>query len=314
MDSILDRLKNYFIKSPVLRTAFQLSSSYLSGVHISLKEKRIKHHFIIPLKETVVEPSFNKKNIIDESFLGERIKEGMKELHLTNNNISCLIPETCLKVFVFSFTSLPPSQREREKIIQWRIRKQAPLLPEDFRFSYNVIKSNKENKVLVSLAKGSVIQEYEDFFAKAGLKVGVVGVPTFSLLNLVAGERHKNLMVINFEEDYISLTAVLNSEIVLYRLKPFVSGGKTRLSFSQKMENIVQEIENTVHFLEDREKMKIESFWIRLGLLEPEGEVLSVLREKLSLPLKGIEASRAFGLNFRQTQILSPLIGQISCW
>jgi len=313
MAGFLDRLEDYLIKPPLPSVAFQLSSHYMSGIHVSPKERKIKHHFILPLKNSVIQSSFNKKNVKDGSYLEKKIKEGMEKLRLSKSKIALFIPEVCLNVFLFPFVSLPSAQKDKEEIIRWRVKKQMPLLPKDTRLSFEVIKSDGEKKILVTLAKASVIQEYEDFFSRVGLKVGAIGVSTLSLSNLLDSEGEGNLMVINLEDDTISLIAFINSEIVLYRHKPFVLEGQSELPFSQKLESIVKEVENTVNFIEDREKKKINSFWIRMGLVSPEEEMFSILRERLSLPLKGVEASGVSGLNFREKQILSPLIGQILC-
>jgi len=312
MARFLDRLKNYLTTPPLPSAAFQVSANQLSGICASPKEKKIKHYFISPLNDSVIQPSFDKKNLKDEPYLEEKIRKGKQMLHLSENKIACLIPERCLKVFVFSFVSLPSAQMEREQIIRWQLKKQMPQLPDDARLSYEVIKSNKDVKILVSLAKTSVIEEYENLFARAGLKLRVVGITTLSLFSLL-GREDGNLMVLNLEEDYIALMAVLNSEIVMYRLKPFVLEGKATLSLSERINNVVQEVENTINFIEDREKKKIDSVRIRLGTANQEKEILSVLKESLSPPIKGIETSLASELDFRESQILSPLIGQILC-
>jgi hypothetical protein len=72
----------------------------------------------------------------------------------------------------------------------------------------------------------------------------------------------------------------------------------------------VKEVENTVNFVEDREKRKIRSFWVRLGLLEEE-RILSQLQERSSLPVTGIESRLTANIGLREKKILSPLIGQI---
>lgn len=310
MANLLDRLKNYLAKPPLPNVAFQISPHYLSGIYVSSREKKIKHHFISPLKNGVIQPSFNKKNVVDEVYLEEKIREGAGKLHLSRNKIACLIPEPCLKIFVFSFVSLPSVQKEREELIRWQVKKQMPLLPDDTRISFAVIRSNRQEKILVSLARASIIQEYEEFFTRVGLKVGVVGTATLSLFNLLDGEEG-NSMIVNLEEDYISLIAVLDAEIALYRHKPFVLEGSVGLTLSQKIDNIATEVENTVNFIQDREKKKIDSLWIRLGIANLGGETFSLLREKLSLQFKGIENFISQELTYTEKQILSPLVGKI---
>ncbi len=311
MAIFFDRLKDYLIKPPSFSVAFQISHHYLSGIHILPKEGKIKNQFILPLESSALEPSFDKKNIADDSHLEERLKEGVRQLNFSEKKIALLIPESCLKVFVFSFVPLPSSPKEKEEIIRWRVKKQMPLLPDDIRLSYTVLRSNEEEKVLVSLARASVVHEYENFFSKIGLRVGTVGVATLNLMNLIDGEEADNLIVINLEEDYISLMAFLDSEISLYRVKPLVHESQTKLPFATKIEDVVKEIKNTVNFIEDREKINIKTFWARLGTMNPEEKILSALQDRLAVPLKMIEPPPASELAFHESQILSPLIGQI---
>lgn len=186
-----------------------------------------------------------------------------------------------------------------------------PLLPEDTRLSFAVLRSNEEEKVLVALARASVVQEYENCFSKIGLRVSTVGVATLNLINLIESEEDDNFMVINLEKDYVSLITFLNSEIVLYRSKPLVREREAELPFSKKIEGIVNEIKNTVNFIEDREKKKISTFWVRSGIVNPEEEIFPALEQRLTVPLKAIETPPAIGLSFEESQVLSPLIGQI---
>jgi Tfp pilus assembly PilM family ATPase len=306
-----DKIRSYFVRQLLPHSAIQLTSNYLSGIHVSSKEGKIKNHFIFPLEKGVIEPSFSNKNIKNPALLEKKIKQGLEKLHLSSNKIACLIPELSLKAFVFSFDSLPYSREQRERIIRFRVKKQIPLLPGDARFSFDRISSNSSSKILVAVARASIVQEYEDLFSKLRLKVRAVGIPTLSLYYLLNREEERDLLLINIEEDSLSLLAGVNSEVAMYRLKPFIPGSLTNVSGLQRVENIVKEVENTVNFVEDKEKKKVNSFRIRLGLLEPEEDMFRQLQEKLSLPAKGIETGLTSKLGLREKMILSPLIGQI---
>jgi hypothetical protein len=93
-------------------------------------------------------------------------------------------------------------------------------------------------------------------------------------------------------------------------MKPILSLGQDERSEVRRVENIVKEVENTMNFVEDKEKRKIQSFWVRLGLLEEE-RILSRLQERSSLPVTGIESCMTAKIGLREKKILSPLIGQI---
>lgn len=305
-------IKKYFTKQPLPHTALQFTSSYISGINVSSREGKIKNHFIFPVENGVIQPSFDKPNIKDPSQLEKRVKEGLSKLRLSDRKIACLIPELSLKAFVFSFESLPTSRLEREQIVRYRIKKQIPLLPPDARITFDLIKSDASVKIFATVARSSVIKEYEDFLDRFQLKVRSVGIPTLSLYHLLETSKAKDMLLINVEDDSLSLLGVINSEITLYRLKPFLASIQTDSSGLQRIESIVKEVENTVHFIEDKEERKVQSLWFRSGLMK-ENQIFSVLQEKASLPLTGVESRLNAPLGLREKKILSPLIGQILC-
>lgn len=303
------RLKQYFLEQAIPHASFYISSRYISGVQISQNDRGIKNHFICPLEEAVIQPSFHKENIKNREILKERISKELEKFHLSDKKIAVLLPEMSQKVHVFSFEELPPSKAEKEKIILFRIRKQQPLLPEDIRMSFDEFSLNSTKRVIAGIARSAVVQDYEDFFNSLGLKVRVVGIPSLCLCNLL--DRNKNLMLVNINDDSFSLVAAMQGEIILYRQKPFALAIRTQEMLEQKMESIIQEIENTIHFMEDKEKKQFDSLWIRPGFLEDDEEIYSHLEGRLELPVQTIDASIGFKLSQKEKKILSPLIGQL---
>jgi hypothetical protein len=149
MGLFFDSIKDYLTKQPFPHAAFHLTSCYISGIRVSPKDGRIMNHFILPLEKGLIQPSFEKKNIKNPSLLEKKIEKELGKLHLHDHKVACLLPELSLRAFVFSFGSLPSSRPEREQVIRFRIKKQLPLLPQDARFSFDVIKSNDSMKIFV---------------------------------------------------------------------------------------------------------------------------------------------------------------------
>ncbi len=305
-----DWLINFFTLQPFPQAAIQFASRYVSGIHVAGREGKVRNHFILSLEKGTIQPSFDRKNINNPALLEKKLREGLNTLLLSGRKVACLIPELSVKGFVFSFKSLPSSWPEREQIIRFRIKKQIPLLPGDTRCAFDVMKTNSSTKVYASVVRSSVVREYEDLLGKFRLTTVTVGVPTFCLYNLLNMEKARDALFVNIEEDTVSLLGVINSEVILYRQKPFLVEARAGASAAQKMESVVKEVENTVHFIEDREERKVRSFYVRLGLLE-DGEILSLLREKSPFPLTGIESELTSPLGSKEKKILSPLIGQI---
>jgi len=117
--------------------------------------------------------------------------------------------------------------------------------------------------------------------------------------------------VVNIEEDSLGLVAVTQSEPALYRLKTFPVEREVGLRFSQKIEAVVKEIENTVHFIEDREKREVRSLWFRSGLRESREDILDGLRTGLAIEVRPVQAPPSCGLTPDISAFLAPLAGQV---
>lgn len=311
MAADLRRIKDYFTTPLCPPTVIQVSSSYLSGIQVDSKDGRAKRHVVLDLPAGLLEPHFDRKNVADAAALSGVLKEGLRQLQVSGKKIACLVPEACLKILVLAFDSLPASDKERERIIRWRAKKQMAILPEDTRLSYEMVASSSSIKVLAALARTPVIREYEDLFAGLGYEVGIAASPTISLLNLVDWENEKDFLVANIEEDSLGLVVVTQSEPALFRLKTFSVEREGGLRFSQKVEAVIKEIENTAHFIEDREKREVRSLWFRSGLREDYEDILAGLRTALPFEVRPFMAPPPCGLAPDLSAFLAPLAGQI---
>jgi hypothetical protein len=300
MAADLRKITDYFTVPLCPPTVIQLSSSYLSGIYMDAKDGKAKRHTVLDLPSGLLEPHFDRKNIADAAALSGVLKEGLRELQVSGKKIACLVPEACLKIFVLPVDSLPSSEQE-----------QMAILPEDARLSYETIVSSSSIKVLAALARAPVIREYEDLFAGLGLEVGIAASPMISLLNLVDWQDGEDLLVANIEEDSLGLVAISQSEPALYRLKTFSIEREGGLRFSQKIEAVVKEIENTAHFIEDREKRQVRSLWFRSGLREGQEDILAGLRTALPFEVRPVQAPPSCGLDPEASAFLAPLAGQI---
>lgn len=305
------KIKAFFIAQPPPSVVFQLSASALSGINVSVGEKKIRHRAFLPLASGLVEPNFDKPNIKQAASLAAVLKEGLAKLHYSGEKAAFLLPEPCLKVFIFPFDSLPSAERERSKLFRWRAKKQLPVLPDDVRLSYQIMKSNASMKVLVSLARSTVLREYEDLFSAAGVKIGVITSPTLSLLNLLDWDKEKNFILVNIEDDSVSLTAVADADLTLCRFKTFPAARSGLLQEKQTIENIVTEIENTIHFLEDREKRGLNALWLRSSSAEFLKSILVELESRLPLPVKLVNSAWLAGASPVEKALLAPLVGQV---
>jgi hypothetical protein len=302
-----DRVKSYFTSPPCPPIVLQLTPGYLSGIQLSTKDKKIKQHLIAPLPRGLVEPHFERPNIPDCAALAGAVKDALGRLQASGEKAACLLPEACFKVFVLNFDSLPASESERQNLILWRAKKQLPVQPEDVRLSYQAMEAGASVRIVAVLSRASIIQEYEAFFAGLGLELGVISAPTLSLANIIDWQAEGEVVLVNIEEDSLGLIAVIGSEVALYRVKPLAGD----LAGDRRLDNLVKEVENTVHFIEDRESQGIQTLWFRSGLLEGGEALFAELGERLTVPVKPIQAASLSSFGPAEQAILLPLAGQI---
>jgi hypothetical protein len=303
-----DRFSAFFTDPLHPPAAFLVSRTRIGGLVRSGKGGGISGQAVLPLAPGVLEPSFDKRNIANPTAFEKAVRDTGARTGRTGGPVGILLPESCLKAFVLPFESLPSSPRERDEVLRWRLAKLVPLPPEDMRMSYAVLKAPGQTRVLMAIARTDVVREYEDAFGRAGLTVRDVGVPALNLLGLVRLDPPAHALILNLEEDYVSLTAVLDGQVALYRFKPVLQDPNGLQDPRLKIEQAAAEVETTIRFVEDREKKTIGAVWVRATFPDSTGAA-AVLREQLpNLDVRDIEIppqirppDRAF---------LAPLAGQ----
>lgn len=288
---------------------FQLTPGYLTGLRVSRRDRSVKSRFIRPFREAHLKPSFDRPNVTEQAALLDFVGRATKELRLSGGTVSLLLPEACVRVFVLAVEAVPRTKPERDAFVRWRIGRQMPNIPEDARIDYAVSSSRGAGRVIVSMARRAVIEEYEALFERNGMRVGVVTVPTLSLAHF-AGPDGSSLLL-NLEEDSVGLLAIAGGEWALYRQKTLGPEGAPAGTFERKAAQVAMEISNTVRFLEDKEKRKVDHIWIRTGILDGGPEFLARLGGGLPFPVEPIDYRAPKTWSAGEKSLLAPLVGQI---
>jgi hypothetical protein len=304
----LDRIGERFREAPLPDAVFQVAPRVLTGVRVLARESRAGGHFVATLPDGAVRPAFEGTNIADPAVLESRIREGMLKLGLAQGTAAVLIPELCARVFLLPMDSSPGSDKERARIVRWRVGKMMPSLPEDARFVHQSLSSGNGERIVAAVARPEVVREYEGLFARSGLSPGNVSLPSLSLVGLLpaGGE---DALVVNVEDDSLSLTAVVGAEPILFRQKPFALDRGPGTPLGRRIAPLVKEIENTALFLEDKEKKKVRAVWLRAP--SDNGDDLAAeLGRQLSLPVREMGSLVPGDAGGREKTLLSTLYGQ----
>src|SRR5206468_12980242 len=98
--------------------------------------------------------------------------------------IGLVIPDLVAKGSLVRFEHVPPRAADLDQLVRWQVRKTAPFPIEDAQVSYQpgfIAADGQE--FIVSLARRSVVEEYEGLCAAAGAHAGIVDLATFNVIN-----------------------------------------------------------------------------------------------------------------------------------
>ncbi len=307
---ILGRVRERFLEAPLPDAVFQVAARSLAGIRVFPRERSVGGRFIMALPDGAVRPAFEGANIGDPALLESKVREGMAKLGLGQGTAAILFPELCARVFLLPLESSPASDKERDQIVRWRIGKMMPQLPENARFAHQSIGSGNGERILAAVARPEVVREYEEVFIRAGLAPGNVTVPSLSLLGLLpAGS--EDALVVDVEDDSLSITAVVGAEPALFRQKPFVLEREPGTPLAGRINALITEIENTAMFLEDKEGKKVRAVWLRAPS-EIGDDIAAELGRRLALPVRETGSLVPGEAGGREKSILSTLYGQMS--
>lgn len=305
-----NRIRRYFLQPPVFPVAFQFSSRAFSGVRQTPKDGKSPSRVIVPLEENLIHPSFFEKNLPEPDKLMRRLQAERERFGFPDREAACLLPEMSQKTFIFDFDSLPASRQERERLLRFRIKKQMPMLPDDTRLVWAVQNHSSPYKVVVSAARAAVVKEYEDILGHFGFRVRAVSGPTLSLSNWLDRPRHRDFLLVNIEFSSFSLAAFNHAAVTIYRQKPFMQDAADEKGRRKIYQTILQEIEHTLTFIEDRARDAVDSLWIRIGAGEW-SDVLGSLKAHSRLPVHEVREIIPWKMAAAEKNLLAPALGEL---
>ncbi|MFQ5720415.1 MAG: type IV pilus biogenesis protein PilM [Acidobacteriota bacterium] len=133
--------------------------------------------------------------------------------------ISVILPDSSALVSLLTLRNLPRSSRQASEVIRWQVRNRVPFRLDDARIHFQRFGlDDGSERVLVAVARESVISQYEQMIASLGLQPGLVDLSTLNLANLVlqtAEDSRGDLAVLNLTEDRLSVL-ILRERIPLF--------------------------------------------------------------------------------------------------
>ena len=203
--------------------AVELTSARVSAAAVDWRGGKavVTSHAVEPLPEGALVPSLTAANVHDRAAV-MRTLTGVLDQVGRPRRIGLIVPDLVSKVSLVRFEQVPARTADLDQLVRWQVRKAAPFPIEEAQVSYApAIKAPDGQEFIVSVAKRSVVEEYEGLCAEAGAHAGIVDISTFSVINAVLASGGVSPMtdwlLVHMAADCASIAILRGPHVIFFR-------------------------------------------------------------------------------------------------
>ena len=217
--SLLDALR----ESSGPTVAVEIASDRVSAASLELRAGQpvVSAHATEPLPPGALVPSLTGQNVHDRAAVAAALGRVFDRIGGRPRRVGLVVPDLIAKVSLVRFEKVPPRTQDLDQLVRWQVRKTAPFPIEEAQVTYvpGVLAVDGQ-EFIVSLARRSVVEEYERLCADAGAHAGLVDLATFNVINAVlagAGAPAGDWLLVNVASDYASIAIVRGADLIFFR-------------------------------------------------------------------------------------------------
>jgi Tfp pilus assembly PilM family ATPase len=305
LSSLPRRFQQYF--QPTLPpVACEISSSFVSVVRLNAKRPPAIDRFAVePVSPGLISPSLTRPIVTSASDLLSLLKSAFAKADLKTSRISLAIPDSCAKVTIHQFDSLPGSESEREQLLKWKLKKTLPFNVEDSHLSFLEQKTHDGKHVVVTAnIHLAVLAQLEAVFESLGMQVGYITLASFAAFEVLARQDPevllKSVLFVRAHASEVSSLIVRQGSVVFFRHTNHDTENSSELenAFTKAREGGLEQLYEEIHpclmYYQDKlSNSAIEKVYIaNKHSLDP--DLLSSLSQRSNTPVFSVDPLRLF--------------------
>jgi Tfp pilus assembly PilM family ATPase len=208
--------------APPPSAAVEISGNRISVAAIELRGSGalVTAHAAEYLPDGAVVPSLTAANIAQREGVAAALTRVLDEIGRPRR-IGLVLPDPVAKVSLVKFEQLPPRAQDLDQLVRWQARKSAPFPIDEAQVSYSPgERVDGGYEFIVSLARRSVVEEYEGLCVAAGAHAGLVDISSFNVINtLLAGTMPPagDWLLVNVASQYVSIAILRGEHLMFFR-------------------------------------------------------------------------------------------------
>lgn len=208
--------------SPAPPVAVEIASDRIAAASLDWRggQPVVAVHAVESLPPGALVPALTSANTRDRATVAAALGRVL-DIVGRPRRVGLIVPDVIAKVSLIRFESVPARATDLDQLVRWQVRKAAPFPIEEAQVSYVPgFRADDGQEFVVSLARRSIIEEYEGLCAEAGAHAGIVDLSTFSVINAVlAGPSspHADWLLVNIAADYTSVALLRGANLIFFR-------------------------------------------------------------------------------------------------
>ena len=214
--------------------AVEITSARVSAAAVDWRGGKavVTAHGVEALPEGALVPSLTAANVHDRASVMRTLAAVLDQVGRPRR-IGLIVPDLVSKVSLVRFEQVPARAADLDQLVRWQVRKAAPFPIEEAQVSFApAIKAPDGQEFIVSVAKRSVVEEYEGLCTEAGAHAGIVDISTFSVINAVlaassgsggdlsrqtAGGAAADWLLVHMAADFASIAILRGPHVIFFR-------------------------------------------------------------------------------------------------
>jgi len=208
--------------SPAPAVAVEIAADRVAAASLEWRggQPVVSAHAAEPLPPGALVPALTAANTHDRQRVLEPLGRVLERVGRPRR-VGLVVPDVVAKVSLVKFETVPSKAQDLDQLIRWQVRKTAPFAIEEAQVSYvAALRSDDGQEYVVSLARRTVVEEYENLCAEAGAHAGIVDLCTFNVVNAVlagSGAPTEDWLLVNIAADYTSIALLRGRNLIFFR-------------------------------------------------------------------------------------------------
>ncbi len=167
-------------------TVVEVQSGFVLGARLSKTGRHVSRVSVREFSPEALSADSCLAEIAKPEELAEMLRGVEAGLGGGKGPVGLLIPDPLVRVGILEFETLPSDARERDSLIEWKLKPLLPFAVEDARLSSEVLHQEEGRvEVLALAARKAALAEYESIVEPFGGEIGLVLPATLALLPLL---------------------------------------------------------------------------------------------------------------------------------